>query len=50
MKFKPYPVCKGRTFKREKLEKPICCKKNSIISNDLLDEKTKIKFIGLLFR
>lgn len=50
MKLQPYPVCKGRTFKREKLEKPISCNKNSIISNNFLDEKNKIKFINLLFR
>ena len=50
MTLQPYPICKGRIFKREKLKKPISCKKNSIISNHDLDEKNKIKFINQLFR
>ena len=53
MRLQPYPICKGRKFKRKKLEKlkkPISCKKNSIISNHNLDEKNKIKFINQLFR
>lgn len=53
MILKPYLICKGRKFKREKLKKlikPICCKKNSIILNQKLDEKNKIKFITQLFR
>jgi len=50
MKLQTYPICKGRKFKREKLEKPISCKKNAIISNNNLDEKNKIKFINLIFR
>jgi len=50
MKLQPYPICKGRKFTREKLKKLISCKKNSIISNHILDEKNKIKFINNLFR
>ena len=51
MKLQAYPICKGRKFKRKKLKKkPISCKKNSIISNHILDEKNKIKFINNLFR
>lgn len=49
----PYPICKGRKFKREKLKKlirPISCKKKSIISNYNLSEKNKIRFITQLFR
>ena len=50
MKLQTYPICKGRKFKREKLKRLISCKKNSIISNHILDEKNKIKFINNLFR
>jgi len=50
---KPYPYCKGRKFKKDKLKKlikPISCMKNSIISNNDLIEKNKLKFITQLFR
>ena len=51
MKLQPYPRCKGRKFKRKKLKKKlISCEKKSIISNHILDEKNKIKFINNLFR
>lgn len=49
---KPYIVCKGRKFKKEKLKKlikPISCEKKSIISNYNLVEKDKIRFITQLF-
>lgn len=49
----PYANCRGRKFKREKLEKlkkPICCQKKSIIYNYNLLEKNKISFITQLFR
>jgi hypothetical protein len=51
---KPYKVCKGKKFKREKvvnkLLKPISCKKRSTISDYLLTEKNKHRFITQLFR
>lgn len=51
---KPYKPCKGKKFKREKayfkLKKPISCKKRSIISDYLLTEKNKHRFITQLFR
>jgi hypothetical protein len=53
MKLKPYIICKGRKFKKEKLKKlirPISNQKRSIISNYNLSEKSKIKFITQLFR
>jgi hypothetical protein len=50
MRLQPYPICKGKKFKRKKLKKPISSKKTSLISNHLLDEKNKIKFINQLFR
>jgi len=49
----PYPVCKGRKFKRKKLEKlkkPIVCKKHSILSNYKFSEKNKIRFLTQIFR
>lgn len=49
----PYPVCKGRKFKREKLKKlikPISTQKNSIIPDFNIIEKNKIRFITQLFR
>ena len=49
----PYPICKGRKFKREKLKKlirPISCKKKSVIFNYNLSEKNKIRFITQIFR
>lgn len=50
---KPYPLCKGRKFKRAKLKKlikPISCRKNAVICNINLNEKNKIRFITQLFR
>jgi len=49
----PYPICKGRKFRKDKLKKlikPISCLKNSIIYNYSLSEKNKLKFITQLFR
>lgn len=49
----PYPYCKGRKYKKDKLKKlikPISCMKKSIISNFNLIEKNKLKFITQLFR
>jgi len=48
-----YKPCKGRKFLREKLKKLIRCKvnlKKSIICNNILLEKNKIRFITQLFR
>jgi hypothetical protein len=42
--------CKGRKYHRDKLRKSISCQKKSIISNDVLSEKNKIRFITQLFR
>ena len=45
--------CKGRKFYRNKLDKlrkSISCQKKSIISNDLLSEKNKIRFMTQFFR
>jgi len=45
--------CKGRKFYRKKLEKlrkSISCQKKSIISNNFLNEKNKIRFITQFFR
>lgn len=53
MIIKPYPYCKGRKFRKDKLKKlikPISCLKNSTIFNYNLNEKNKIKFITQLFR
>lgn len=50
MILKPYTICKGRKIKREKLNKPISCKKFSNIFNYNLNEKDKIRFIMQLFR
>jgi hypothetical protein len=48
-----YKSCKGRKFLREKLKKLIRCKANlkqSIICNNVLSEKNKIRFITQIFR
>jgi len=45
--------CVGRKFYRpklDKLKKPISCKKKSIICNNALSEKNKIRFLTQLFR
>jgi len=50
---KPYYICKGRKFKKEKLKKlirPISCKKKSVISNYNINDKDKIRFITQIFR
>ena len=50
---KPYSICKGRKFRKKKLEKlkkPISCQKNSVIFNYNIIEKNKIRFITQLFR
>jgi len=54
MKLKPYPICKGRKFKKKKklrkLIKNISCYKKSTINNYNLSEKNKIRFIQQFFR
>lgn len=50
MVLKAYTICKGRKVKREKLTKPISCKKFSNIQNYNLNEKDKMRFITQLFR
>ena len=53
MKLRPYPICKGRKFKKKKLRKlikNISCYKKSIINNYNLLEKNKIRFIQQFFR
>jgi len=52
-KYIVYKPCKGRKFLREKLKKLIRCKatlKKSIICNNSLLEKNKIRFITQIFR
>jgi len=51
--FAYYTPCKGRKFLRKKLQKLIRCKANlkqSVICNNSLLEKNKIKFITQIFR
>ncbi len=53
MILKPYNNCRGRKFKRKKLKKlikPLSCRKKSILSNNCLSEKNKIRFITQIFR
>jgi hypothetical protein len=52
-KFIMYKPCKGRKFIRKKLQKLIRCQvnlKKSIICNNILSEKSKMKFIMQIFR
>lgn len=48
-----YKPCKGRKFVRKKLEKLVRCqvnKKKSVICNNIILEKNKIRFIMQIFR
>lgn len=53
MQLTPYPSCIGSKVKRKKLrlkaKRPISCKKFSIIADNFVSQKNKIKFIEQLF-